>query len=186
MLGLLVAVTAVGLPPSAALAVGASPSAPRLDASVVHHSVVHYSVVHYRAPLPAPVVVTRAFSGDVGRYAAGHRGVDLRAGPAAPVFSAGNGTVTFAGMVAGRPLVTIKHADLIVTEYEPVQATVVRGAVVSAGTRIGILSGTHPGCEEAPCLHWGARRGDHYVDPMMLLQPLGVVRLVPDSTELGS
>src|SRR5215212_6863897 len=43
-------------------------------------------------------------------YAAGHRGVDLSGALRAPVLAAGNGIVVFAGMVAGRPVVSIDHA----------------------------------------------------------------------------
>ena len=32
------------------------------------------------------------------------------------------------------------------------------------------------------CLHWGARRGDTYLDPLSLLRPLGPVRLLPWSS----
>jgi hypothetical protein len=27
----------------------------------------------------------------------------------------------------------------------------------------------HPGCPAAACLHWGLRRGEVYLDPMLLL-----------------
>ncbi|MEO6502329.1 MAG: M23 family peptidase, partial [Jatrophihabitantaceae bacterium] len=44
---------------------------------------------------------------------------------------------------------------------------------------IGVVRGAHRSCAPAPCLHWGARRGEAYLDPMSLLRPLGVVRLLP-------
>jgi murein DD-endopeptidase MepM/ murein hydrolase activator NlpD len=134
--------------------------------------------ISYRPPLLGRVVVVRPFSGDVGTYSAGHRGVDLAGVVGQNVVSASDGIVTFAGVVAGRGVVTVRHADLIVTEYEPVQASVGRGMTVTAGTVLGTITGVHKGCE-TPCLHWGAKRGDRYLDPLSLLRPLGVVHLIP-------
>jgi murein DD-endopeptidase MepM/ murein hydrolase activator NlpD len=56
------------------------------------------------------------------------------------------------------------------------------GARVRAGDPIGVVRGRHVGCI-APCLHWGARRGDHYLNPLDLLRPLGPVVLLPDRAE---
>ena len=53
------------------------------------------------------------------------------------------------------------------------------GDVVAAGQRIASVQGAHGTCAVGGCLHWGARRGDVYFDPMQLLAPLGVVRLLP-------
>jgi murein DD-endopeptidase MepM/ murein hydrolase activator NlpD len=130
----------------------------------------------YRLPVPGGVVV-RPFEPPPGPYAPGHRGVDLA--PAGPVLAAGAGTVTVAGSVAGRGVVVIAHPDGISTEYEPVTATVTVGERVAAGQLVGTVTGLHGTCLAA-CLHWGARRGGTYLDPMRLLRPLGVVRLLPD------
>jgi hypothetical protein len=53
------------------------------------------------------------------------------------------------------------------------------GATVQIGQVIGRILGTHDMCRPDRCLHWGARRGDIYIDPMRLLNPLGPVRLLP-------
>lgn len=131
----------------------------------------------YRAPVTPPRVV-RPFIAPITRYGPGHRGVDLAARPTEVIGAAGAGVVSFAGPVAGRGVVVILHPDGIRTEYEPVQASVRRGEAVRAGGMIGRLSGVHGGCPGA-CLHWGARRGDDYFDPLGLLRPLGPVRLLP-------
>lgn len=112
-------------------------------------------------------------------YAAGHRGVDLGVGRSATVLAAGAGVVTFAGPVAGRGVVVIGHPDGIRTEYEPIAPSVSEGQVVAAGQPIGELRGRHGAWPAATCLHWGARRGETYLDPMLLLRPLGPVRLLP-------
>jgi murein DD-endopeptidase MepM/ murein hydrolase activator NlpD len=81
--------------------------------------------------------------------------------------------------VAGRGVVVIEHPDGVSTEYEPLLALVRTGQLVTAQQPIGRIAGTHEGCPADSCLHWGARRGAVYFDPMSLLQPLGVVRLLP-------
>ncbi len=87
--------------------------------------------------------------------------------------------MTFAGQVAGRGLVVIAHADGVRTEYEPVRPLVPAGSAVAAGEPIGVVHGKHGRCQVDRCLHWGARRGEAYFDPMLLLRPLGPVRLLP-------
>lgn len=134
--------------------------------------------VGYRAPV-APLRVLRGFDPPLTPYGPGHLGADLAVPDGQPIRAAGPGTVSFAGPVAGRGVVVIAHPDGVRTEYEPVRPLVRRGQVVLGGTPIGVLSGTHPGCPESACLHWGARRGDAYIDPLSLLSPLGPVRLLP-------
>lgn len=136
------------------------------------------AVVAYVAPVEVPLRVVRPYAAPVDRYGPGHRGVDLDVGSSLQVRAAAAGTVTFAGPVAGRGVLVIAHADGIRTEYEPVRPLVVRGAVVRPGQLVALVSGRHPGCDRA-CLHWGARRGDAYLDPLALLRPLGPVRLLP-------
>lgn len=133
----------------------------------------------YRFPLPAQPRVTRPFDPPARRWLPGHRGVDLAAPDGAVVRAAGAGVVRFAGEVAGRPVVSIDHADGLRTTYEPVSPTVAAGDRVSAGDPIGVLLPTHAGCPVAACLHWGLRSGALYLDPLILLG-LGPVRLLPD------
>jgi murein DD-endopeptidase MepM/ murein hydrolase activator NlpD len=125
-------------------------------------------------PVPAPVVV-RAFDPPPQPWLAGHRGVDLAAEPGTPVLSAGAGTVVFAGMVAGRGVVSVDHAGGLRTTYEPVTASVRAGATVLAGQQVGVVTDSRHGCA---CLHWGLRQGPVYLDPLTLLGR-GRVRLLP-------
>lgn len=120
---------------------------------------------------PAPV--TRGFDAPSPNWQRGHRGLDLAGVPGQPVYAAGAGTVVFAGVLAGRPVVSVEHAGGLRTSYEPVEAAVRAGRRVEAGTALGRLIAGHPGCPAAACLHWGAmwgpaRRAD-YVDPSGLL-----------------
>jgi murein DD-endopeptidase MepM/ murein hydrolase activator NlpD len=133
----------------------------------------------YRPPLAGLLSVLHRFEQPATPYAAGHRGVDLAVTSGQLVRAARSGRVQFAGPVAGRGVVVIAHSDGIRTEYEPVSAVVHAGDIVQTGQVIGRILGTHDMCRPASCLHWGARRGDLYIDPMLLLNPLGPVRLVP-------
>ena len=131
----------------------------------------------WSAPLP-DAAVTRPVDDLPHRYAAGHRGVDLAGAPGAPVLAAGEGVVAFAGMVAGRPVVSVDHPGGLRTTYEPVEASVGAGQAVARGSPLGVLVAGHAGCPVAACLHWGLRRGDDYLDPMALLAP-PEIRLLP-------
>lgn len=132
----------------------------------------------FRWPLGPPTTVTRRFEPPPHPYAAGHRGADLLGAAGAQVRSAGPGVVAFAGMVAGRPVVSVSHPGGLRTTYEPVEPSVRAGTVVSAGTPLGVLVPGHAGCPAAACLHWGLRSGDTYLDPLSLLGR-GRVRLLP-------
>ena len=132
----------------------------------------------WAAPLAGAPVVTRPFDRPPQRFGAGHRGVDLAGGPGEPVVAAGDGVVAFAGTVAGRPVVSVVHADGLRTTYEPVRPAVHAGQAVARGAVLGTLLAGHPGCPVAACLHWGLRRGEVYLDPLLLLHPPRV-RLLP-------
>jgi murein DD-endopeptidase MepM/ murein hydrolase activator NlpD len=137
------------------------------------------SDMSYMAPIAGPLRVLRPFQPPPTPYSAGHRGVDLAAPLRAEVLAAGAGQVTFAGTIAGRGVVVIAHPDGIRTEYEPVRALVAVGQVVARRQPIGQVSGQHGAWPPGRCLHWGARRGEVYLDPLLLLRPLGPVRLLP-------
>ncbi|MFJ4987532.1 murein hydrolase activator EnvC family protein [Streptomyces sp. NPDC088732] len=119
-------------------------------------------------------VVERGFDPPLVRWGAGHRGVDLRAGPGAPVRAAAQGRVTYAGSVAGRGVVVIGLAEGLRITYQPVRATVAAGDEVRAGQLVGELADGPWHCPGG-CLHWGLLRGDTYLDPLSLL-PDGMLR----------
>ena len=125
-----------------------------------------------------PPQPTRYFDPPVVKWGSGHRGVDLGGAAGQPVTAAGDGTVAFVGMVAGRPVISIEHPSGLRTTYEPVTSTLTAGTPVSAGQQIGVLDAGHLGCPAAACLHWGVRRGETYLNPLMLLGMLEV-RLLP-------
>jgi murein DD-endopeptidase MepM/ murein hydrolase activator NlpD len=128
-------------------------------------------------PVDAPHVVRR-FDPPPRPWLAGHRGVDLAAPPGSVVRAAGAGTVAYAGVIAGRGVVSITHPGGLRTTYEPVTTSLHAGNPVAVGAELGALDGGHPGCPATACLHWGLRRGEQYLDPLALLG-LGRVRLLP-------
>lgn len=129
-------------------------------------------------PLAGFPSVVRPFEPPAHPYGPGHRGVDLRGSPGQPVLAAGDGVVVFAGLVAGKPVVSVDHPNGLRTTYEPVVAAVTAGRRVRQGDVLGTLQAGHPGCPATACLHWGVRRGEEYLDPLWLLAP-GRVRLLP-------
>jgi murein DD-endopeptidase MepM/ murein hydrolase activator NlpD len=129
-------------------------------------------------PLDGELTVTRPFEPLTHPFAAGHRGADLRGTPWSTVLAAGDGVVAFAGWVAGRPVVSVDHAGGLRTTYEPVDPSVAAGQPVTRGSPIGTLAVGHAGCPAEACLHWGLRRGEMYLDPLLLLGPPRV-RLLP-------
>lgn len=130
------------------------------------------------APLPAPLTVLRGFDPPARPWLPGNRGVDLAATTGEPVVAAADGVVLYAGMLAGRGVVSISHGA-IRTTYEPVDPLVVGGQRVRRGEAIGRVSAVADDCgPPGSCLHWGALRGDAYLDPLSLLAPPRV-RLLP-------
>lgn len=140
----------------------------------------------YAWPVPGPVL--RGFEGPVSPFGAGHRGIDIGAPPGTPVRAAASGIVAFAGRVAGQRYVSIDHPDGIRTTYSWVS-----GAAVEAGNRVTrgqVIGRSGEGHADAasPHLHFGARIGEMYLDPLLLLGvPAGMVHLAPlPSVEEGS
>ncbi|WP_419217476.1 M23 family metallopeptidase [Gordonia sp. CPCC 205333] len=127
----------------------------------------------YNWPLSGQPRVVTPYDPPVQRWQPGHRGVDLAAPIGSPVLAAGSGTVHFAGDVGGKPVVSIRHADGILTTYEPVESSVSVGQSVARGQTIGALVSGHSGCPTTACLHWGARRGSGaaaaYLNPLSLV-----------------
>jgi hypothetical protein len=136
----------------------------------------------YAWPLSPRPPVLRRFAVGPYPWSPGHRGVDLTGAAGQPVLGAGAGTVAFAGTVAGRGVVSVQHPDGLRTTYEPVLPRVTAGQRIAAGQPVGILlSGHRP---DAVALHWGARRGERYLDPLRLLGgPGGPAVLLPLGTQ---
>ena len=125
---------------------------------------------------PTPEVVT-GFDPPDAPWGSGHRGVDLLGSPGQAVRAALAGTVSFAGVLAGRGVVVVVHGDTRTT-YEPVGATVPVGQEIDRGEVIGHLQAIASHCPPQACLHWGWLRGPTYLDPLDLVGQVAV-RLLP-------
>ncbi|WJM17167.1 murein hydrolase activator EnvC family protein [Microbacterium arborescens] len=126
-------------------------------------------------PLRQPTVV-RGFEAPAHEYAPGHRGVDLSA-PDPAVVAPADGTIAFAGPVAGRPVVTIDHDDGLVTSLEPVETTLVPGTVVARGEPVGTaVAGGHVG---EGGVHFGIRRDGEYINPLTMVTGIARAVLLP-------
>lgn len=126
-----------------------------------------------------PAQLSSGFDRPAQNWLPGHRGVDLIGQSGDKVLAAGNGVITFAGLVAGKGVVVIKHGKLRTT-YEPVTASVTLGSRVRVGDVIGTLSPSESHCatqSTVSCLHWGLLRGEKYLNPLSLVQKR--VRLLP-------
>ncbi|MEU3455069.1 M23 family metallopeptidase [Micromonospora sp. NPDC006766] len=178
-LALLLVVAPAAVRPGSAMA-AAHAVDPRPQAEPVANRPASHSpdAARFDWPLAGTPRPVRRFDPPPQPWLPGHRGVDLAADPGVEVRAAGAGMILFAGPVAGRPVVTVGHADGLRTTYEPVRPGLPVGAQVATGTPIGDLLAGHLGCPAEACLHWGLRRGEEYLDPLALLG-LGAVRLLP-------
>jgi murein DD-endopeptidase MepM/ murein hydrolase activator NlpD len=125
--------------------------------------------VVYSPPVDAPV--SQPFDAPETPYGPGNRGIDYAVTPGTPVRAAADGTVTFAGQVAGDLYVTVRHTDGIRTSYSYLaQITVAAGQQVARGQVLGVTTDR---------FQVGARIGDTYIDPAELWAGPLRVFLVP-------
>ena len=161
------------------------PAAPDSAASASVQPAPRYGT--YAWPVRGPVI--RPFESPETTYGAGHRGIDIAAPFGTTVRASSAGVVAFAGPVAGSLFVSIDHPDGVRTTYSWLsEIGVRRGANVERGERIGATGSGHPGAPP-PHLHFGARVGEVYIDPMLLLERgsvVGLVHLAPLPREDGA
>lgn len=121
--------------------------------------------------------VTTGFAPPDHAYASGHRGVDVLTRVGAPVWAVADGVVAFAGPVAGVGVVSVDHATVRST-YQPLRPVVEPGDQIRRGDVLGYVVRTGSHCAVLTCLHLGARIGDAYVDPAVLLSQRDRIRLI--------
>lgn len=101
-------------------------------------------------------------------YAPGHRGIDIAAPTGTAVRASADGTVSFAGSVAGNRTVTVDHGDGLLTSYSFLgTAAVKKGDPVMSGDVVGAV-GTGHATNQQSHVHLSARRDGIYVDPVTL------------------
>ena len=118
-----------------------------------------FSIVRYVAPVDAPVIDPFRPPAHIG--APGNRGLEYGNPLFVGVFAAADGVASFAGMVAGRGVVSIEHSDGVRTTYTGMTTVWAEtGRAVRQGEAVG-LAGRN--------IHFGARIRDHYLDPQVLI-----------------
>jgi murein DD-endopeptidase MepM/ murein hydrolase activator NlpD len=120
-------------------------------------------------PLEPEPAVEAAFHAPPTPWGAGHRGVDRAAAVGQPALTAGGGRLTFARRVAGRGVLVVTHPGGWRTSYEPVERRAAVGTAVRRGDPVGVVGPEASHCAPRTCLHWGARHGASYVDPLTLV-----------------
>lgn len=126
---------------------------------------------------PRPEVL-RAFDPPDKPWMSGHRGVDLEAAhDGVPVTAPESGTVSFVGVVVDRPVITLDHGNGLRSSFEPVQSSLATGDAVAKGQVLGTLLAGH--CGGLPCVHWGVRRGEDYLNPLEFVLDLRPSILLP-------
>ncbi|MBA2609457.1 MAG: peptidoglycan DD-metalloendopeptidase family protein [Actinobacteria bacterium] len=117
--------------------------------------------------------VTDPFRPPSTPYGPGNRGLTYATQPGSAARASAPGRVTFSGQVGGALHVVVRHADGVRTSYSFLKSTAVRtGHVVAQGDEIGTTGDS---------FHFGARIGDAYIDPAILLESGPArVHLIPD------
>lgn len=130
----------------------------------------------YAWPVRGPVI--RGFEPPPDPYDPGHRGIDIAAPFGTDVHASREGTVAFAGWVGGDLYISVDHADGVRTTYSWLSEVLVKkGESVVREQVIGRSGHGHPDVPQ-PHLHFGARVGSGYIDPMLLLEGADVSDLI--------
>ncbi len=158
-------VVAVAIAVALAIGPAAGPS-PELTAAM---AVELDRQIHIR-PVDGPVV--DPFRPPPRPWMAGNRGIEIATEPGSVAVASAAGVVTFAGSVAGRSHVTVRHSDRLRTTLAFVTRPLVEvGQRVGAGDPLAIVGET---------VHFTARVDGTYIDPELLFaRHRWVVRLVP-------
>lgn len=142
-------------------------------------------------PLPgvSPAAIISAFDPPTSPYGSGHRGVDFPSSHGQQVAAVGSGIVSFAGIIAGKPVISIELSRTVDSSgiavratYEPVGALVKTGDFVYAGAVIGVVdfSSSNAGHCRGTCLHFGlkvmADPTPHYLNPVILWRSIALLQ----------
>ncbi len=154
-------------------------TAPGPGASAAAHTGAHAAAeaapaALWRWPVAGGFRLVEPYAAPARPFGPGHRGVDVEPAADAVIVAPADGSIAFTGRVADRPVVTIAHADGLVTTLEPVEALWPVGTSLSRGEPVATLATGGHTAEGA--LHIGVRRDGEYISPSALLG--GVPRAV--------
>ena len=122
------------------------------------------------------VGIQRGYLAPAEPYGPGHRGIDLLSSPRQQILAPSEGVISFAGVVARVPVVSIDHGNGWVTSFEPAITALTRGSRVQAGQPIGLVA---TGIAHCACLHFGARFNGQYISPLLLIGEVPPAVLLP-------
>lgn len=115
-----------------------------------------------------PFEVAAHFDPPAARWLAGHRGIDLVAQTGQSVVAPTRGIIHFAGIVAGRPVITVQTPNGDLLSMEPIASELRKGETVERGQVLGTVTAHANHCAGETCLHVGLRRAGNYIDPLIL------------------
>lgn len=130
-----------------------------------------YRIAMEKLPLAMPVRQNFRYTSGFGRrWGRMHEGIDMAGPVGTPIYSTGDGVVTFAGRQgAYGNLIKIRHELGTETRYAHLNRISVRvGQRVSQGERIGDMGNT--GRSTGPHLHYEVRVNGRAVDPMSFIK----------------
>ena len=114
------------------------------------------------------------FDGPTKPWIAGHRGVDLQALEGTELRAPADGVIAFAGLVAGKSVVTISHGVLTST-FEPAYTDLPVGSIVKKGQNFAYVTVGSDHCDNL-CVQWGLkRRNKTYANPRKMVQKQKIV-----------
>lgn len=131
------------------------------------------ATILWQPPIGNQLHVESHFDLPNGSYQAGHRGIDMPSTPGVTIRAPTSGTVTFAGVVATKPVLSMTTYDDVIVSFEPITTQLKAGDSITRGDTIGFSdSGGH--CAAA-CLHLGVRVDGEYVNPLRFFWPKPVL-----------
>lgn len=131
----------------------------------------NYRIAVSKLPLAMPVKSAFRFTSPYGRrWGRAHQGIDLAGPVGTPIYSTGDGVVTFAGWQRGYGnVIKIQHAMGTETRYGHLSKIRVRvGQKVSRNSLIGDMGNT--GRSTGPHLHYEVRVDGKAVNPMSFIK----------------
>jgi len=138
--------------------------------------------INWAPPLESPVNLVNLYRQPNSDYSAGHRGIDYQVKAGQPVLAPADGEVWFSGKVVNRQLISLKHPDGNLTEFEPVCTDLQKGEPVFLGQEIGQIceadSNYRQHCQESTCLHFSIRQLGEYLSPQVFIGGINPSRLL--------
>jgi murein DD-endopeptidase MepM/ murein hydrolase activator NlpD len=141
-------------------------------------------IVIWAPPLELPVSLVNLYRQPNSDYSAGHRGIDYRVSLGDSVLAPADGHIWYSGKVVNRSLISIKHPDGTLSEFEPVCTDLAKGESVFQGQQIGQVCGADEEylqhCLSESCLHFSIRIQGAYLSPQVFIGGINPSRLLAE------